>query len=53
MEEKNKPSKAQIVKMVIDQMTPEEKEELQKLVMVDMAKNNELPVKNKLELQVG
>lgn len=49
MSHKKEFSKAEITKMVIDQMTPEEKAELQKLLAADMP----APVKNKIELQVG
>ncbi len=50
MEEKKGPSKAQILKMAIDGLSPEEKEEFNKLLAVDMGKR---PVNNKIELQVG
>ena len=50
MGEEKELSKAQITKMVIDQMTPEEEEEFNKLLAADMDKR---PVNNKIELQVG
>ncbi len=50
MEERKGPSKAQILKMAIDGLSPEEKEEFNKLLAVDMGKR---PVNNKIELQVG
>ena len=53
MEEKKEPSKAEIVKMVIDGMTPKDKAEFIELVRQDMIKENNHPVNNKIELQVG
>ena len=50
MEEKKGPSKAQILKMAIDGLKPEEKEEFLKLIWHDTIKK---PVNNKIELQVG
>jgi len=44
------PSKAQILKMAIDGLSPKEKEEFNKLLAADMDK---IPVNNKIELQVG
>ena len=49
MEEKKEPSKAQILKMAIDGLSPEEKEEFTNLIAADIPPQ----IKNKLELQVG
>ena len=49
MEERKGPSKAQILKMAIDGLNPEEKEEFNKLLAKDMPP----AIKNKIELQVG
>ncbi len=49
MEERIGPSKAQILKMAIDGLSPKEKEEFIKLLAKDMPPQ----IKNKIELQVG
>lgn len=53
MGEKKELSKAQIVKMVIDGLSPEDKAEFVELIRQDMIKENKHPVNNKIELQVG
>ena len=50
MEEKKGPSKAEIIKSVLDNMDDETREELKQLI----AQEGKVPeIKNKLELQVG
>lgn len=53
MEERKGPSKAEILKMAIDGLTGEDKKEFQELIRLEMIKKNEMPVNNKIELQVG
>ncbi len=53
MEERKGPSKAEILKMAIDGLTGKDKEEFQEIIRLEMVKANELPVKNKIKLQVG
>ena len=53
MEEKKEPSKAQIIKMAIDGLSPGDKAELTEIFRLEMIKTNEMPVNNKIELQVG
>ncbi len=50
MEERKGPSKAQILKMAIDGLKDDDREEFNKLIAADMEPR---PVNNKLELQVG